>query len=267
MSPVMQGASGSGAALPCNAPQSRKCPRCPKQRPSFTLHLAVPYMTRWGQVSAVNHGSHPWQHCFGAFNAGIWQLPFLHFTDTQEDAQFSLQNVFVTGSAPCLGRWSHTAAVPCACKHEGKRLVWETSISAPVTPELKYKYLVLDEEGQVEHTDEQERCLRLPTSLQPGEVVHVQDHWQVSSGGVQRAAVLLSLSIARVQPGVVAGGNISGVAKWDSDTMPPHGGWCSLWQSTMLCRGHTLFAGASRASQPRLADLPLHEHARQPRQM
>ena len=87
--------------------------------------------------------------------------------------------MFVTGDAPCLGRWSHTAAVPCACKHEGKRLVWETNISAPVTPELKYKYLVLDEDGRVEHTDDQERCLRLPQSLQPGELVHVQDHWQV----------------------------------------------------------------------------------------
>ena len=93
----------------------------------------------------------------------------------------ALQNVFVTGDAPCLGRWSRTAAVPCACKHVGKRLVWETSISAPVTPELKYKYLVLDEDGQVEHTDEQERCLRLPKSLQPGELVHVQDDWQVNS--------------------------------------------------------------------------------------
>ena len=117
-----------------------------------------------------------------------------HFTSHLHRRTLSshaLQNVYVTGDAPCLGRWSHTAAVPCACKHEGKRLVWETNISAPVTPELTYKYLVLDEDGQVEHTDQQERCLRLPKSLQPGELVHVQDHWQVRCC-VQRATVFLS---------------------------------------------------------------------------
>lgn len=123
----------------------------------------------------------------------------------------ALQNVFVTGDAPCLGRWSRSAAVPCACKHEGKRLVWETSISAPVTPELRYKYLVLDEEGQVEHTDEQERCLRLPKSLQPGELVHVQDHWQVNSVACRRPLSSFPVLVGGAQQGSWLGATSAGL--------------------------------------------------------
>lgn len=89
------------------------------------------------------------------------------------------QTVKVVGSGSSLGGGNAALAPALSCRRHGEQLVWAGAVSVARAAAYTYKYVVVGEDGTVEDEEIRERCLELPSGLQPGAVVDVHDEWQV----------------------------------------------------------------------------------------
>lgn len=89
------------------------------------------------------------------------------------------QHVRVVGEHAALGEEQPSLAPPLGCRHVGEELVWEGKISIPKVLHFSYKFAVVSEDNRVQCQERESRRVALPSNLQPGAVVSLQDEWQV----------------------------------------------------------------------------------------
>jgi Starch binding domain len=89
------------------------------------------------------------------------------------------QSVKLIGDGAALGKWQPSCGVPLRCRHVGEQLVWSASLALPITAELTYKYVVVNESGAVEDAETRPRTVRLLDGLSHGAAVVLTDEWQV----------------------------------------------------------------------------------------
>jgi Starch binding domain len=91
------------------------------------------------------------------------------------------QTVKLVGDGAVLGKWQPSCGVPLTCQHVDDKLVWSASLALPKTPELTYKYVVVNEGGAVEDAETRPRTVRWSDGLSHGATVVLYDEWQVQA--------------------------------------------------------------------------------------
>lgn len=81
----------------------------------------------------------------------------------------------------------------------GEELVWEARVVLPVAGKFLYKYVVVDEAGQVAAEEAEARLLDVSENLREGSVVQICDTWQVCPAS-QTPNTSASLSVLQSWP-------------------------------------------------------------------
>ena len=89
------------------------------------------------------------------------------------------QQVRVVGELAALGDGQPALAPTLGCRHVGEELIWEGKVSIPKVHHFSYKFAVVTEDNRVHCLESVSRRVALPSNLQPGAVVSLQDDWQV----------------------------------------------------------------------------------------
>ncbi|KAK9799848.1 hypothetical protein WJX73_009580 [Symbiochloris irregularis] len=88
------------------------------------------------------------------------------------------QHIRVVGEHSALGDWQPASAPSLGCRHAGEELVWEGKVSMPKVHHFSYKFAVVTDDNRVQCLERESRSVALPSNLQSGAVVSLQDEWQ-----------------------------------------------------------------------------------------
>jgi alpha-amylase len=81
------------------------------------------------------------------------------------------ENIFVVGSAEALGNWDPVAAIPLSADHYP---LWQAEVELPAATVVEYKYIRLDEGGNVTWESDPNRSLTTTTSAP----IVIEDRWR-----------------------------------------------------------------------------------------